>query len=96
MADARSRPTQFAAHPILPGAFTPQPATNDLDIRQGQLAELDLGFESGRIRKCSGGYDKTPHILLKPKKRRLNKIHLYPPDAKTIFTKYEKITSLPG
>jgi hypothetical protein len=76
MADARSRPTQFAANPVSPSAFTPQPATNDLDIRQGQLAELDLGFESGHIRKCGGRHDKTLHILLKPKKRGFNKIHL--------------------
>jgi hypothetical protein len=62
----------------------PQPPTNDLNVGQGPLPQLNLRFEGGRIPERGRRNNKTTHIFLKATQRGFYKIHFQSPDANTI------------
>jgi hypothetical protein len=76
---ARSSCTPFAARPVSPACGgtheRPQSTTNDINIRQDPLSELNLRLERGHIPKRGRRNNKTTHVLSKATQRRLDKIH---------------------
>jgi hypothetical protein len=61
-----------------------QPASDDLDIPQDPLSKFNLGLEQANITRCGGRYPAAANRILKATKRRINKIHLDTPYAKTV------------
>lgn len=52
-----------------------QPATNSVNVPQGQPPQLDLSFKATDIPQCSRRGDEAAYLITKMTKRRLNRIH---------------------
>jgi hypothetical protein len=66
---AAAPPLDFAAHK------RPQPASNDLDVLQSDLAKFDLRFESADITQLGGRNDKATDGITKMAESGLDTIH---------------------